>query len=104
METPIPTVEDTKRYEEAKTILGADCILVVQIYPNSKTISDYEERFNIPEEERFKSPYISRKLRDNDDRCSYLSKRLCDLPVSLPPLLVELVPLEPEKEETSKQY
>jgi hypothetical protein len=92
---PIPTPEEKMSYEEAKAILGRDCILVIEIYPNSKIISDYEERFNIPKDEQFRSPYISRKLRDNDSRCA----RLCDFLTSLPPVMVELVALEPETEE-----
>jgi hypothetical protein len=66
--TPVPTLEETLQYNQAKAILRSPCVVVAQAYPCIHTITNYEERFNIPDEERFKSNYINRSttLQLND--------------------------------------
>jgi hypothetical protein len=53
-----PTLEEILKYNQAKAILNAPCVIVVQIHPNVTIINEYEEKFNVPPEDRFKSNYM----------------------------------------------
>ena len=95
--TPVPTLEETLQYNQAKAILRAHCVVVAQLYPCIQTITEYEERFNIPDGERFKSNYITRstRLQLNDryeDGRAVLLEPFCSVQPKLEPIVVELVP------------
>jgi hypothetical protein len=95
--TPVPTLEETLQYNQAKAILRAPCVVVAQLYTCKQTITEYEERFNIPDEERFKSNYITRstRLQLNDryeDGRAVLLEPFCSVQPKLEPIVVELVP------------
>ena len=89
-ETINPTLEETLKYSQAKAILKAPCIIVAQIEPSIKTITEYEEKFNIPKEERFKSDYIS-QVNSQDSVPVLKLETLCNRQPTLEPLLAELV-------------
>jgi hypothetical protein len=94
--TPVPTLEETLQYNQAKAILRAPCVVVAQLYTCTQTITEYEERFNILEEERFKSNYTTRstKLKLNDryeDGRALLIESFCSVQPKLEPIVVELV-------------
>jgi hypothetical protein len=94
--TPVPTLEETLQYNQAKAILRAPCVVVAQLYTCTHTITEYEERFNIPGEERFKSNYITRstrlKLNDrHEDGRAVLIEPFCSVQPKLEPIVVELV-------------
>jgi hypothetical protein len=99
---PVPTLEETLKYNKAKAILRAPCVLVIEIEPCAQTIKEYEEKFNIPDEERFKSNYITKNIRLNsvcdEDRRAILLEPLCSIQPKLTPMVVELVP-KPEIKE-----
>ncbi len=60
-----PTLEETLLYNQAKAILRTYCVVLCQLAPCLKTISEYEEKFNILEKDRFKSDYITRSVQLN---------------------------------------
>ncbi len=86
-----PTLEDTLKYSQAKAILKAPCIVLDQLEPCVKTITEYEEKFNISDEERFKSDYISRVNSKHGVPLLKLES-LCTSQPRLEPLVAELVP------------
>lgn len=99
--TPVPPLEETLQYNQAKAILRAPCVVVEQLYECVKTITEYEERFNIPEEERCKSNYITKSMKlklngqnsqKSEDNRAILIEPLCSVQPKLTPIVVELVP------------
>jgi hypothetical protein len=95
-----PTLEETLQYNQAKAILRAPCVVVAQLYPRIKTITEYEEKFDILEEERFKSAHL--KLNGRDEDCALL-KPLCSIQPKFTPIIVELVPEKNEHVEFIKE-
>jgi hypothetical protein len=92
---PVPTLEETLKYNKAKAILRAPCVLVLEIEPCSQTIKEYEEKFNIPEEERFKSYHISKTIRLNslcdEDSRAILVEPMCTIEPKPTPMIAEVV-------------
>ena len=96
--TSVPTLEETLQYNQAKAILRAPCVVVAQLYECVKTITEYEERFNIPDSERCTSNYITKSMklklnsRISEDNSDVLLESLCSVQPKLEPIVVELVP------------
>jgi hypothetical protein len=96
--TPAPSLEETLKYNQAKAILQAPCVVVDQLYECVKTITEYEERFNIPEEERCTSNYITKSTKlklnsqNSEDNSTILLEPLCSVQPKFTPIVVEMVP------------
>jgi hypothetical protein len=92
--TPVPSLEETLQYNQAKAILRAPCVVVAQLYECVKTITEYEERFNIPEEERCTSNYITKSMklklnsRISGDNSDVLLESLCSVQPKFTPIVV----------------